>query len=259
LSFLSRLRYKLPNLLRPPHNLAEYRDILEAARREGYSFYTLKGFLLAGSEAREPFLILRHDIDSHPAAALRFAEAEERFGIRASYFFRQRTWRPRVMSILHRRGHEVGYHTEELTAYAVRHHLKHKQEVLDALPQIRNEFSENLARLRLTVGFELDSVAAHGDFTYPVLGLGNRMVLKDGQLRRDMGILYEAYDEDLMARYRNHVSDKPVPQNYHPAPPLDYIGHREGFLLLTHPRWWVADPVGNLFSDLRENYRKLRW
>lgn len=259
MSFLTRLRYKLPNLLRPPHNLAEYRAILSSARQKGYAFLTLREFMLATHKPSGPFIILRHDIDSDPRTALRFAEIEESLGVRASYFFRLKTWQPPILNLLHRRGHEAGYHMEELTSHAVRHHLKKKQMILNALPQIKREFAANLARLRQTLDFPLDAVAAHGDFTYPVLDLGNRLVLKDEALRRKLGILYEAYDEELMAAYQNHVSDKPAPWNFHPAPPQEYIARGDDLLFLSHPRWWQPRPLGNLISDLGENLRRLRW
>lgn len=257
--FLSRAFYKLPNLLWPQHNLQEYALILDTAIRKGYRFITL-GELQAGLTCSDrPFMILRHDIDTHPQGALRFAELEEIRGIKASYFFRINTWDTKIQNSLNRRGHEVGYHFEELTAFAVKHHLKNKQYVIDRFPEIQADFVRNLKQLRRSVDFPIMAFAAHGDFTYPVLDLGNRQFMEDEQFRKDCGIAYEAYDEALVTSYQNHISDKPVPQNFFPESPLNCIERDEKLLLLTHPRWWIRDFQGNLRSDVQGYCRKLRW
>lgn len=255
----SKAIYKLPNLLWPRHTLKEYAQILDTAIKQGYCFITL-GELHAGFTCSErPLMILRHDIDTHPEGALRFAEIEAARGIKATYFFRISTWHPKLQNLLNRRGHEVGYHFEELSAYAVRNHLKDKQSVLQQLPDIKRDFIRNLAQLRRSVDFEIMAFAAHGDFTYQLLDLGNRLFLKDEQLRKECGIAYEAYDEHLVSAYGNHISDKPAPQNYYPESPLNCIHNKVNLLLLTHPRWWIADLKGNLRSDLKGYYRQLRW
>lgn len=255
----SKALYKLPNLFWPLHNLKEYALILDTAINSGYHFVTL-GELNAGSTCSDrPFMILRHDIDTHPEGALRFAEIEESRGIRATYFFRISTWHPQLQNLLNRRGHEVGYHFEELSAYAVKNHLKDKQRVLQQLPQIKADFISNLSQLRLSVDFEIKAFAAHGDFTYRTLDLGNRLFMKDDTLRKDCGIAYEAYDEALVTAYQNHISDKPAPQNFYPFSPLNCIARQEHLLFLTHPRWWIANPIGNLRSDWKGYYRQLRW
>jgi len=256
---LSRARYKLPNTFCPPHNLKEYTQILQTAKDRGYRILRLTDLRDYIPKSSDKFMVLRHDIDTHPQAALRFAEAEERFGARGSYFFRLETAHPEVMRILHHRGHEVGYHYEELTAFAVSHHLKDKHLVLQQLPEIKQDFIRNLAILRTKLSLPLTAVAAHGDFTYSILDLGNKLFLQDADLRRELGIAYEAYDPELLAKYHNHVSDKPAPTGYYPESPLAFLQRDECLLFLSHPRWWIPNPLGNLASDLRVHLRRLNW
>lgn len=258
-SFRQRAAYKLQNLFLPPHSITEYDSIIQLAKRNDYRFYTLQGFLNATIGADDAFIILRHDIDTDPGAALLFAGVEQQHQVPASYFFRRKTWDSKVMSILHRRGHEVGYHFEELSDYAKAHHIKESAVLMQHLPAIRRAFAQNLVNLRQTLDFELSTAAAHGDFSYQTLEVGNRYFLKDPEFRANMGIDYEAYDEPLVERYRNHVSDKPAPERYHPISPMELIMRGESFLFLSHPRWWVPNPIGNIRSDIIANYQKLRW
>ncbi|GAB1468191.1 hypothetical protein MASR2M64_08990 [Candidatus Cloacimonadota bacterium] len=254
-----RCAYKIPNLFFAPHSLIEYEQIISAAKEQGYKFYTLQDFRSAEISDTEAFIILRHDIDTDPQGALRFAEIELKHGVKASYFFRQATWHPGVMNVLHHGGHEVGYHYEELSDYAKKHHIKRKEEILKHLAYIRKTFAENLSALSKTVDFQLSSAAAHGDFSYKTLDVGNKLLLKDEQLRASTGIVYEAYDEPLVDKYRNHISDKPAPQRFYPASPQELIQGRDSFLFLSHPRWWMPNPLVSAISDCRAMVQKILW
>ena len=257
--FLIRAAFKGKNLFVPPHNFREYRQILQESKNQGYRFYTLQSFLQEPLTGDSPYIILRHDIDSDPRAALLFAEIEGQLQVVASYYFRRQTWDTQVINTLHRHGHEIGYHYEEMTDFAKAQHLKDKESVLKHIPEIQRKFAENFSRLRQTVEFELSGVAAHGDFAWKRLDLGNRIFLKDSEFRKQMGIAYEAYDEPLVAKYRNHISDKPSPQCFLPESPRQYIQRGESFLFLSHPRWWHPNPIGNILSDIKVNYQKLVW
>lgn len=256
---VKRLLYKLPNTFAAPHSMKEYADILSFATDNGYAFYTLGSFRSMETVPDKPFIILRHDIDTNPTAALLFAEVEQRFGINASYFFRRCTWNPRIMNMLNRRGNEVGYHYEELSDYAKAKHLKNLSEVLDKIGAIKQQFASNLANLRLTVDFDLTAMASHGDFACVKMDTGNDELLKDHELRARMGVEYEVYDEALMLKYGLHISDWPAPEGYFPKSPKEAIQASESFLFLSHPRWWIPDALGNLKYDIKVNYQKLTW
>jgi len=258
-ALLQRMIYKLPNTFSTPHNIAEYAAIISSAIDKGYRFYTLGSFRSLDRVPSEPFIILRHDVDTNPKAALLFAEVEQRYGVCASYFFRRCTWHPKIMSMLNRRGHEVGYHYEEMTDYAKANHLKKLNQVMENIGNIKRQFAYNLANLRLTLDFELTAMASHGDFAWKRLTIGNDELLKDHELRARMGVDYEVYDEALMQKYGLHLSDRPAPEGYHPKSPQAAIEASESFLFLSHPRWWVPDALGNLRYDVKVNYQKLLW
>jgi len=68
-----------------PFDLAHYRELLGAARQGGYRFGTFEREPSAGD------LLLRHDIDMSPEAALTMAELEAEQGVVATYFLMRRS------------------------------------------------------------------------------------------------------------------------------------------------------------------------
>ncbi|MFN3554355.1 MAG: hypothetical protein ACK4VN_00155 [Bacteroidales bacterium] len=63
-----------------------------------------------------PVIILRHDVDLLPQNSLAFARIQHEMGIRGSYYFRAvpESWDESIIKEIHRLGHEVGYHYEDL-------------------------------------------------------------------------------------------------------------------------------------------------
>ena len=63
-----------------------------------------------------PVIILRHDVDLLPQNSLAFARIQHEMGIRGSYYFRAvpESWDEAIIKEIHRLGHEVGYHYEDL-------------------------------------------------------------------------------------------------------------------------------------------------
>ena len=61
-------------------------------------------------------MILRHDVDSWPANALKMAEIETTKGVNATYYFRRSilSFNERVIKEIVNLGHEIGYHYEDL-------------------------------------------------------------------------------------------------------------------------------------------------
>lgn len=246
---------KLKSLYLPPHSFREYGSILNAAKEVGYTIISLKQFV--EGVVQEPYLILRHDIDTDPKAALRFAELETRYEAGASYFFRLCTWDDRVVRTLDRGGFEVGYHYEETTSYALRYHIRDRDLLRKHFPEIRRIFGTNLNRLRERSGLALDAIASHGDFTAQILDIGNDEAMQDLALRKSSGIKYEVYDSAIWDAYKNHISDDRFPPFYKLESPMNLIDRKESFLFLTHPRWWRSNPLCSLKSDLRTSWQKL--
>ena len=63
----------------------------------------------------ERTLILRHDVDQHPASALVAARIERRLDLQSTWYMRWRTADPAVIDALRAAGGSVGFHYETLT------------------------------------------------------------------------------------------------------------------------------------------------
>ncbi|MBP2291292.1 hypothetical protein [Azospirillum rugosum] len=238
-----------------PNRMADYEQLLGLARAMGYGGTTIGAFyrdLKNGLvEDGHRALVLRHDIDSSPELCPAFAAAEERAGMRGSYFFRLSTIDVGIMRDLAAAGHEVGYHYEELATIAKERGANRTAQVDALIPAARERFAANLAALRERTRLPLRVAASHGDFANRALGVTNVVILQDRAFRAAQGIDVEAYDADLMRPFGLRVAD-----TYHPAfwkPELPQPALRAGVgpgYILTHPRQWGRQPLCNARDDL---------
>lgn len=239
---------------------AAYSRLLSTALAEGYSFLILSEYhdMMTGNQLLpEKMIVLRHDIDTDPRGALSFFAVERSFGIRASYFFRLRTWDQQVIDILRSKGMEIGYHYEELATFAKANRIKDKETVLRSLTAIREIFRQNLNHLRRNN--DIVSFASHGDFTNRVLGQSNCIILDDPELRVELRVKYEAYDPVIKNGEIKHISDKGYPLHYYPEEPFSLINRGESFIFLTHPRWWRKNLQANIKELMIRMYEGVTW
>jgi hypothetical protein len=251
---MKKLYYKFMNLFYTPNRFPEYREILTQAKNKGYVFYTLmevSNLLKRDSLlVKKPFVILRHDIDTDINGALIFSGIEKELGIQASYFFRWKTWNDRIVQKLFGAGHEIGYHYEEIADYALLQRIFKPEKIRKQLPEVRHLFEHRLNTLRKNSNLKLAGIASHGDYLNRFLNIANFKLTEGAEFRVKMSIAYEAYDQELVGFYENHLSDRPFPEQYFPAHPLDFISSGKSFLFLTHPRWWRSNPTINILEDL---------
>ncbi|MCT4602663.1 MAG: hypothetical protein N4A59_07170 [Marinifilum sp.] len=68
------------------------------------------------NELTQPFVILRHDVDKFPQMALQMALLENKYGLRATYYFRntKSIFKPDIIKKINDLGHEIGYHYETM-------------------------------------------------------------------------------------------------------------------------------------------------
>ena len=245
-----------------PSRMAEFRGLLEAAQTAGYRVVSLDRVPepdpTSGS-GRGLTLILRHDVDTDPVTARRMWQIEQPLGIRGSFFFRLSTVDPELMGEIEADGGQVGYHYEELATVAKRRRVRDRATLIGLVPEARNEFRENLERLRRRTGLDLAVAAAHGDFVNRRLGVSNQIILADLAFRESVGIALEAYDERLLGAASTRHADTLHPTYWTPEDPLRAIARGEPVVsVLVHPRHWhvarrvnASDDVGRLVDELR--------
>jgi hypothetical protein len=247
------------------------RDRLPALERllreflnNGYRFVSVIEFwrqALSGagmSDART--VVLRHDVDSDPGTARRMWDLERRLGIASTYYFRLSTVDASLMQEIEVGGGEASYHYEELATYAKAHALLSREQVYEALPFIRLHFRRNLMRLRQQTGLRMLTVASHGDFVNRALGISNTVILDDPQLREELNILIEPYDDCFLSQLSLRASDAMEPQGWRFNDPYACIRRDEKkILLLLHPRQWHANLRINFQDDVSRCWEGLRF
>jgi hypothetical protein len=216
----------------------EYGRLLKAALGAGYKLVTLEDFL-DGAGGPGPLLILRHDVDQHPASALTMSEAEVELGVRSTWYFRWRTAEPSVIRELRRRGGEIGLHYETLSRQALRGSIGEAGSLEERLSAARARLREEIATFTELFG-SIRSVAAHGDTRVP--GVRNGDLLRD-ETWSDYGIDYDANDAMRRHRLAAWLTDRSSAEGgwSDDLDPFSLV--REGqtpILCLTHPNNWVS-------------------
>lgn len=196
-----------------------YRALLEDFRSRSYE---VRGF--ADAEPSQRHLILRHDLDITPEAALPLAQIEAKLGMRASYFVLVRGElynafaKPQAQAIatLKTLGHEIGLHLDA-SLYA------------DNDAAIAAGAAAECVALETLAGITVHTISFHR----PVARLVGRTGLIAG--RRNT---YEARFVTEMG----YCSDSAG--GWHRGRPLDHpvIGAGRALQLLTHPIWWRGTP-----------------
>ena len=98
--------------------LEKYIELINAFKDSGYSFFSLKQYLLNSMEIdkSEKIIILRHDVDKNPANSLVMAKIENSLDIIGSYYFRivKNSYDEKIIHEIDKLGHEIGYHYEDV-------------------------------------------------------------------------------------------------------------------------------------------------
>lgn len=102
-------------------------------------------------------------------------------------------------------------------------------------------------------------MASHGDFVNRKLKLINNEITKDMELRKELGIKVEAYDDIVMKNIDVYISDAPYPKFYQPISPFDAIKEKNIICMLTHPRHWHTCPIENTKDNFKRVWESLIW
>ncbi|HEX9159351.1 MAG TPA: hypothetical protein VF835_03910 [Rhizomicrobium sp.] len=258
----SALYYRVWQDLFMGSRLAEYTALLERLKELGYRFCTMTEFIgIAdrGEAPASPVCLLRNDVDSDPRGAAQMFECDRRVGARATYYFRLATLDRALAARMAACGSEVGYHFEEIATIAKRQTLRSKEDVLEKLDVIRDEFRRNVAIFRERSGVPLHTIASHGDFANRRLGVPNQELLTPALLN-ELDIVADAYDRRIHAGLAARFTDCPPPQWWKPDDPMRALVKKPATIsILVHPRQWICHPAANLRATFRRVWEEADW
>lgn len=217
----------------------EYRTVLERAKAEGYAIVALEEWL-AGADAGERVLVLRHDVDQCPRSALRMLAIERRVGVEATWYFRWRTARPRAVRAVLAAGGQVGLHYETLSRLVIEARAgggpAHPDELFD---DARRVLRRELIAFSVLFG-PARSACAHGDTRAP--DVNNALLLRDAELSQ-YGLEFDANASMRSHRLAVWLTDRSRAEgSWRDGLDAQAIieSHASPVLLLTHPNNWIA-------------------
>ncbi|MBC7222867.1 MAG: hypothetical protein H5T59_01085 [Anaerolineae bacterium] len=205
-----------------------YAGIIAEAVGQGYRFLRFRDVEQAEGGR---VLVMRHDIDLLPRNALRFAEIEAGFGVRATYFVRLHAqhYNPfdletyRMLKAIRDQGHEIGLHYEPefaaLVGEGARDLLRREKAALEAILEV-----------------EVVSAAAHN----PSLSRES-LALED---LAAVGIRHEAYHPPFSTEFK-YLSDSGA--RWREGCVCGFLGREERLHVLIHPFWWFERSLSENF------------
>lgn len=211
------------------------------ALEHGYAVLSLEAWLADPTlSAERPRLLLRHDVDQHPASALRMAAIEAELGVLSTWYFRWRTALAPAVERIRSQGHSVGLHYETLTRELLLRGLGAPQ-AAELIPEARELLRRELAAFAERFG-PVRSACPHGDTRMP--GVHNGVLLLDQD--------WSAYglEWDANAAMRRHsldvwLTDRSAAEGRwkEGLDPIDLlIDRRSPILAVVHPNNWVSGP-----------------
>lgn len=154
--------------------IEKYKYLINALSKK-YSFKTFAEYL---SSPEDYTVILRHDIDLKKRSSLVFAEIENDYKIKGTYYFRavKKIFDENIIARISTLGHEVGYHYEDLSL--ARGDLK----------AAYRSFEENLNRFRAIC--DIKTICMHGN---SLSKYDNRFLWKNKNYKDEYNLLGEPY------------------------------------------------------------------
>lgn len=225
------------------NRLKDYEEIIRSAVTNGYEVCSVSDFYnryVVGKEnLPKRVMILRHDIDYKNPGTRKMFEIESKYGVRSTYYFRDSTVEEELVNVIHRGGADVGYHYETI-AYLVQNGTIRRKNDID-INAARENFKNEFESFQKRVGFGVDTCAAHGAPENIKLGVSNNIIFEDIDPQL-LGVRFEAYDPNLIAKISCYTSDSGIMYNYgyaYSTQPLEAIQKGEQVIcFLSHPNHW---------------------
>lgn len=239
--------------------LDEYKNLLELALQKGYKITSLSDWYENDFYKGEKVLLLRHDVDLLSSTAYKMFMIEKSLNVKSTFYFRWLTINSKIMNTMLKEGFEVSLHYETLATYCKQHKIFSSQEVThDVLRQclilLKNEiqtFQERFGKVK--------TLCSHGDRRNRVIGIPNHRLLESID-RKELGIYFEAYDQEIISKINVYISDSSINNNhnwkYGKTPEAAMGNGTECICILTHPHHWhynLSTNIIRLMLEIKDN------
>jgi SAM-dependent methyltransferase len=224
---------------------SEYDMLLRTALDQGWMALDLERWIAEGGPQGR-VLILRHDVDQHPATAVRMARIEARHGLRGTWYFRWRTSSPLAIKRIRELGGGVGLHYETLTRLVLERNLAAPDVEEELIDEARRSLRREVSAFKHRFG-PLHSICAHGDTRVP--GVSNQAIVR-GVDASWFGVAFDAGEALGRHRLGLWMTDRISSEGRWKdgTDPLAVLRESEDpILCLTHPNNWCSGV--SLWSD----------
>lgn len=202
---------------------AGFRKLLQDVKAYGYRFARY------GDTGQDRHVIWRHDVDFSMHRATRLAEIEAEEGAIATYFINPRctfynVFEPEIVRLVDKirsNGHDIGLHFDT-GAYGITDW---------AAPDLDTALAHEKSILELALDAPVRSVSWHNPDMSNLLAFD----------AEEVGGLVNAYGAALKRDYA-YCSDSNGYWRFQPMADVIAAGHHR-LHLLTHPAWWVPEPL----------------
>ncbi len=248
-----------------------YEQLLMALKNNAYSFQTVNEFLKSPDER---VIILRHDVDLLPENSLRFAEIQNEFGIKGTYYFRAvpESWDEEIILKIASLGHEIGYHYETMDTASEKLKAGGNQFQYGELIDLAyDEFCAHLETLRKLV--PVDSICMHGSprsqydnkeiwkkYDYMTLGINGEPYFdvnyNDVFYLTDTGRRWDGFKVSVRDKVSSnytmtfHTTDEIIEA-------LNSIKLPNRIMFTFHPQRWHDDPISWFKELIFQNSKNL--
>ncbi len=231
------------------NRIKEYETIIQTALRENYEVISLRDYILENFESSKKLLILRHDVDHFSGGTRAMFEVEQQYGAKSSFYFRNKTFEPKLMQEIEAYGSEASLHFEPIADFVKANNIKSKDELegfKNWQERCLNILKADLDRFRNLLDIPCLTIASHGEYENSLVKTPNNYLTEDISTYDDLGIKLEAYNREFIKRVTCYISDVPIEINggyRYGVTPLEAIEKKEEMILfLTHPNHWHYSP-----------------
>jgi hypothetical protein len=221
--------------------MEEYKKILHYALNHDYKLCSLRSWYEAGFFSGGKVLLLRHDVDIDASGAYKMFLIEKEAGVNSTFYFRWKTMNKKIMSLMHNDGFEVSLHFETLASYCKKNNIKEPNSVTsEVISDCRSLLLSEKKKFE-TEFWDIKTLCSHGDKRNRLINTPNQIII-EGLERKNIGIYFETYDKDILAKFDYYISDSSVKEKHkwkYGTSPFEAIDKNSRTIcLLTHPEHW---------------------